>query len=159
MIIIKDNAVNIFPTPKSNDLHFYEPLEFHNCMNLCRRLLDIAGKHYDLADMEGYDFWCHTKVDGEGGLGWHIDRDELIKDYISTPLCSIVWYRAVHDLQGGELIFDDGTVIVPKSNRLVMFDPMKAHMVNPYHGTRQSYNINPFNYHRLNVHREKVINS
>jgi hypothetical protein len=142
MIVVIDNAVDVFNKPVNERLEFYEIGENHECKPMCEKLLTRAKQFYDLSSMVGYDFWGHTN----NKLDWHYDRDENIKDHVSCPLFSIVFYSLIRDLRGGELVFEDGTTVIPKSNRAVFFDPFIKHKVNPSTGTRVSYNVNPFNY-------------
>lgn len=142
MIVVIDNAVDVFNKPHNNELKFYEIGQIHDCKPMCEKLLTRSKQFYDLSTMVGYDFWGHTN----NKLDWHYDRDENITDYVSCPLFSIVFYSLINDLRGGELIFEDGTTVIPKTNRAVFFDPYIKHKVNPCTGIRHSYNINPFNY-------------
>lgn len=142
MFIVIDNAIDVFNNNVNNTLQFYKLGEIHQAKPMCEKLLNKAKNYYDLSTMVGYDFWGHTN----NKLDWHIDKDENITDRVSTPLCSIVFYSYIHDIRGGELVFEDGTTIIPKTNRMVMFDPYVKHKVNPVTGIRKSFNINPFNY-------------
>lgn len=142
MIAVIDNAVDVFNIANNNSLRFYRLGEIHNCKPMCEKLITRAKQFFDISEMVGYDFWGHSN----NKLDWHYDRDENIKDYVSTPICSIVFYSTIQNLRGGELVFEDGTTIIPRTNRAVIFSPRLKHKVNPCSGVRLSYNVNPFNY-------------
>ena len=86
------------------------------------------------------------------------------------PLCSIVYYLQIEDLVNGELrishndeiqlnstntLYEEvranrldhkiDDIIIPKTNRAVMFSPGKFHTVNEFTGKRISMIINPWN--------------
>ena len=74
------------------------------------------------------------------------DKDEQLngnKSILSFPLCSMVYYLIVENLEGGQLHVEDD-IITPKTNRLVIFSPGKNHYVQPYTGTRISMLVNPW---------------
>ena len=67
-----------------------------------------------------------------------------VRKIFRFPVCSLVFYTEIKDLQGGELIVED-TIITPKENRLVIFSPGLLHKVNEFEGKRVSLSINPWN--------------
>ena len=80
---------------------------------------------------------------------WHYDKDEKLytkEKRLDFPMCSIVYYSEVSKLRGGELILENDLVIVPKTNRLVIFKPSTYHTVKSYRGKRVSFNINPWSH-------------
>jgi len=114
-----------------------------------RKLLHLASKYFDLSGVVGYEFWTHNNTIpiGDNDDGWHKDRDELsyhVRKIFRFPVCSLVFYTEIKDLQGGELIVED-TIITPKENRLVIFSPGLLHKVNEFEGKRVSLSINPWN--------------
>ena len=83
-----------------------------------RKLLHLASKYIDLSKVVGYEAWTHNNTIpiGDNDDGWHKDRDELsyhVRKIFRFPVCSIVFYTEIKDLQGGELIVED-TIITPK---------------------------------------------
>ena len=48
------------------------------------------------------------------------------------------------DIKGGRLLFEDGLILEPRFNRLVIFSPGLLHGVEPFRGKRTSININPW---------------
>lgn len=114
-----------------------------------KKLLNLASKCIDLSKVVGYEVWTHNNTIpiGDNDDGWHKDRDELsyhVRKIFRFPVCSLVFYTEIKDLQGGELIVED-TIITPKENRLVIFGPGLIHKVNEFEGKRVSLNINPWN--------------
>ena len=74
------------------------------------------------------------------------DKDEDFlkeKGVLHFPLCSMVYYPVVEDLQGGQLHLECD-IITPKENRLVIFPPKTFHYVEPFTGKRVSLLINPW---------------
>ena len=114
-----------------------------------KKLRTIAGDYFDLSNLVGYEAWIHNNTIpiGDNDDGWHKDRDELsyhVKKVFRFPICSMVFYTDIKNLQGGELLVED-TTITPKENRLVLFGPGYNHKVNEFEGTRVSLSINPWN--------------
>ena len=65
---------------------------------------------------------------------------------MSHPVCGIVYYLTIDEnLKGGQLVFENGSRVFPKHNRLVLFDSKLKHCVEEYTGRRHSVNINPWN--------------
>lgn len=105
-------------------------------------LLKEAAKYFDLSDMVGSEYWAHygTKPD------WHIDKDEKRMDTtreLSCPICSIVYYGVVENLNGGRFMTKT-EAITPKTNRMVIFSAGILHTVEEYSGTRLSVAVNPW---------------
>ena len=158
MIAIIDNAlsddhfkefkdtIDIFLTIKAETLWF--ELGIYEDPHI-RKLLHLASKYIDLSKVVGYEAWTHNNTIpiGDNDDGWHKDRDELsyhVRKIFRFPVCSIVFYTEIKDLQGGELIVED-TIITPKENRVVIFGPGLIHKVNEFEGQRVSLSINPWN--------------
>ena len=109
-------------------------------------LLEIGGKHIDISSAIGYETWIRINT---RPAGWHCDQDDrmnLTQNKTSYPLCSMVYYPYVDDdLVGGRLEFEDGQIIIPKTNRLVVFGPGIRHNVQEnYIGDRISLALNPW---------------
>ena len=114
-----------------------------------KQLRTIAGNYFDLSNLVGYEAWIHNNTIpvGDNDDGWHKDRDELsyhVRKIFRFPICSMVFYTDIKNLQGGELLVED-TTITPKENRLVIFSPGLLHKVNEFEGKRVSLSINPWN--------------
>ena len=119
--------------------------EDHSYKEFCLSMLDIAGDYFHLSEAIGYEFWGHNGT----RPGWHYDKDEVLykKDnQLVFPLCSTVYYLEVSKLRGGELLIGNDIVIVPKTNRLVIFAPGIYHTVKPYQGKRVSLLVNPWSH-------------
>jgi hypothetical protein len=141
----------------------------HNFQDFCLALIKLAGGYYDLSSCSGYEFWIHHHTKPPT---WHIDNDERRREennIMIFPLCSIVYYLQVEDLVNGELCISHNDeiqlnststlyeevranrldhkmddIIIPKTNRVVMFSPGKFHTVNKFTGKRISMIINPW---------------
>ena len=107
-------------------------------------IVEFVGKEFDLSEAVGFELWTqyNTRPD------WHYDKDEFIyntANKMSYPICSIVYYSLIDDLQGGKL-FTETIAIIPKTNRLVTFSPGVYHTVEEYTGQRFSVLLNPWKY-------------
>jgi hypothetical protein len=142
----------------------------HNFQDFCLALIKLAGEYYNLSSCGGYEFWIHHHTKPPE---WHIDNDERRREednIMIFPLCSIVYYLQIEDLVNGELrishndeiqlnstntLYEEvranrldhkiDDIIIPKTNRAVMFSPGKFHTVNEFTGKRISMIINPWN--------------
>jgi hypothetical protein len=106
-------------------------------------LLNNASKVFDVTKMAGVEFWAHsnTKTD------WHYDKDEELfctQGAMSYPLFSMVYYANIEKLLGGDLYFDNGIRIPPKTNRQIIFSPGLHHKVANFSGHRLSVLLNPW---------------
>ena len=110
-------------------------------------ILKVVSQYFDLTKCSGYEIWQHNKT--EGFLPWHHDRDEILyakKKIASHPVCGIVYYLSIdEDLKGGQLLFENNERVIPKTNRMVLFNGKLLHSVEHYTGRRHSVNINPWN--------------
>jgi hypothetical protein len=141
----------------------------HYFQDFCLSLINLAGSYYNLSTCGGYEFWIHHHTKPPT---WHIDNDERRRDennIMVFPLCSIVYYLQVENLIGGELkishnneihlnsanaIYEEvrnnrldnksDDIIVPRTNRMVMFSAGKFHTVNSFTGKRITMVINPW---------------
>tara|TARA_R100000008_G_C3522343_1_gene134694 strand:- start:114 stop:617 length:504 start_codon:yes stop_codon:yes gene_type:complete len=156
MIVILDN-ISVGPTFRSDILEilpednlgdelkdrWFSLNQEHQFDNFCTELIKLASDFYDLSSCIGYEFWTQNNT---RPFDWHQDRDEELgtQGIESFPLCSMVYYLVVENLQGGKLHLEDD-IITPKTDRLVIFPPGKYHMVDPFEGKRVSLLINPWN--------------
>ena len=124
--------------------NMWYPLDgYHDHHNLCIQLIECAKKYYDLTKCSGYEFWTQNNTVPQG---WHYDIDEQCKVHtgkIKYPLCSIVYYVNIQNLEGGKLHLED-TIITPKENRIVIFPPITEHFVENFSGERTSFLVNPW---------------
>ena len=157
MIIILDDIIDLksnfqrdsmtvldqLKQPNINE-KWYSLDEQHPFENFCNSMIGIANQFINLDSCVGYEFWTQKNTRPSK---WHQDKDEQLngnKSILSFPLCSMVYYLIVENLEGGQLHVEDD-IITPKTNRLVIFSPGKNHYVQPYTGTRISMLVNPWN--------------
>jgi hypothetical protein len=106
-------------------------------------LVKNAEKVFDLSGAAGFELWTHNHTRPD----WHFDKDEesyVAKKKLSFPICSMVYYVHIENVFGGELYFKDGTRILPKANRQIIFSPGLYHRVSAYQGSRISLLLNPW---------------
>ena len=109
------------------------------------KIINFVSQHFDLISMVGAECWAHI---GTRPPGIHVDRDERYfsnTGVLVTPLCSIVYYADIQNLDGGRLSVG-GNDIDPITNRLIMFSSGAPHSVETYTGTRMALLINPWHY-------------
>jgi hypothetical protein len=130
-IYVQQNLINVFE-------EFYK----FNSNPSHEKLINIAGKYFDMSKAVGYEMWSNKQA-----LGKHIDKDErrAKNGILSYPICSIVYYPIIENLVGGLLCMDDLT-ITPKQNRAVIFGPRVLHWAEKFTGKRLAIAINPFDY-------------
>lgn len=107
-------------------------------------LLRVAAEYVDLGTMVGCEYWHHQN----SAPHWHADIDEKLHaatGVVQTPLCGIVYYPAVNNLVGGAFYTADARV-VPKTNRMVIFERGIEHGVEAFTGSRLSVAMNPWPY-------------
>ena len=128
------------------DLNNIDKLVQYDQIKFVHPILKVASQYFDLTECSGYEIWQHNKT--EGFLPWHHDRDEILyakKKIASHPVCGIVYYLSIdEDLNGGELLFENNERVIPKTNRMVLFDGTLLHSVEKYTGRRHSVYINPW---------------
>ena len=156
MIIILDDIIDLksnfqrdsmtvldqLKQPNINE-KWYSLDEQHPFDNFCNSMIGVANQFINLDSCVGYEFWTQKNTRPSK---WHQDKDEQLngnKSILSFPLCSMVYYLIVENLEGGQLHVEDD-IITPKTNRLVIFSPGKYHYVEPYTGTRISMLVNPW---------------
>ena len=124
---------------------YFEWEEQHEHKAMCRTILERASQYENIpSDVLGYEYWTHVNTKPND---MHQDKDEVayLKHGISRfPLFSTVFYLEIENLYGGELVFEDGIEIVPKSNRLVIFKKGLEHRVRSFDGHRVSIAVNPW---------------
>ena len=141
MIVIVDNFLDntlIIPPPINEFRSIEEAPE------LVKTIMDKANNYFDLSELKYYEAWTHENTI-PGGM--HHDKDELLyrEGELKFPICSTVFYANVSkDIKGGRLLFEDGVILEPRFNRLVIFSPGLLHGVEPFRGKRTSININPW---------------
>ena len=154
MVIILDNVINNIDSVKVKILDILKDKNIneewctfdkdHQFQDFCLKFIEIAENFYDMSSCVGYEFWTHN--DTRPPEGWHYDKDEFLFDATGTydyPLCSIVYYPFIKNLEGGQLHLECD-IITPKENRLVIFPPKTFHYVEPFTGKRVSLLINPW---------------
>ena len=127
------------------DLDWYSLNEEHLYKDFCLSILDIARQYFDLSSAVGYEFWGNNGMK----LDWHCDKDESLykkSGQLDYPLCSTVYYLEASKFMGGELLIENNLVVVPKTNRLVIFPPGVSHTVNPHKGKRIALLVNPWSH-------------
>ena len=156
MIIILDDIIDLKSNFQRDSVRVLDELnepninekwysldEQHPFDNFCNSMIGVANQFINLDSCVGYEFWTQKNTRPSK---WHQDKDEQLngnKSILSFPLCSMVYYLIVENLEGGQLHVEDD-IITPKTNRLVIFSPGKNHYVQPYTGTRISMLVNPW---------------
>ena len=156
MIIILDDIIDLKSNFQRDSMRVLDELnepninekwysldEQHPFDNFCNSMIGVANQFINLDSCVGYEFWTQKNTRPSK---WHQDKDEQLngnKSILSFPLCSMVYYLIVENLEGGQLHVEDD-IITPKTNRLVIFSPGKNHYVQPYTGTRISMLVNPW---------------
>ena len=108
------------------------------------KLLKMASKIFDLTNMVGIETWIHNNTKP----GWHYDKDEFLFNQVGRlvfPICSIVYYIQVENLQNGKFITHN-EVITPITNRALFFSPGIHHCAEDFTGTRILLAIAPWQY-------------
>lgn len=153
MLIVLDNVLeevklkavaNYFRSIPSKDQQWIDKLykELEHDISPIYLLLKEASKFFNLSSMVGCEYWSHNGTRPE----WHIDKDEVLMQQtgkLSTPICSLVYYSEVQNLEGGWFM-TEAERIKPKTNRLIIFSPGLYHGVEHYTGERISIAVNPW---------------
>ena len=107
-------------------------------------------------NIAGFEYWSNLHLQ-KGKLDWHADKDERLineKGELSQPRIGHIYYIKTDNLKGGYLELSDSQInekiyenkierIKPKENRLIMFDPSKAHKVTEIlEGSRRAFLAN-----------------
>ena len=110
------------------------------------RLLDIAKDYFDLSSAIGYETWIRMSTRPRDWHRDHDDRLEMTTGELKYPICTTCYYPYVaDDVKDGRLCFENGTIVLPKTNRMVFFGPDVYHNVEPFTGERISILLNPWN--------------
>ena len=153
MVIILDNVISNIDAVNQKILSNLEDKNQHQdwCTfetnhyfkDFCLKFIDIASNFFDLSSCVGYEFWTQNNTRPSE---WHYDKDERLleeKGILDYPLCSMVYYPFVENLEGGQLHIECD-IITPRVNRLIIFSPETYHYVQPFSGKRISLLINPW---------------
>ena len=112
------------------------------------KILKLVSTVTDLSKMVGCECWVHLNTRSQP----HIDRDEIVFNTtgeVHMPLCSIIYYVSIKDLQDGRFCSDMGN-IEPESNMLLTFPQNLWHYVEPFRGERIVLAVNPWD-HRIEI--------
>ena len=142
----QNDIIEVFNERKQNNFveTWYSLDKDHIFRDFCLQMILKGHQYVDLTSCIGYEFW--TQNNTKPG-GWHQDRDEQLSNKtgeLSFPLCSLIYYPIVENLQGGQLHVEDD-IITPKTNRLVILSAGIWHYVEEFTGNRISFLINPWN--------------
>ena len=157
MVIILDDVVNLNSSFQRDIINvfserrqknfpekWYSLDEEHIFRDLCIQMIEKSNYYVNLTSCIGYEFWTQNNTRPSTR---HQDKDELLKERTgeySFPLCSLIYYPLVENLQGGQLYLEDD-IITPKTNRLVIISAGMWHCVQKFTGKRISFLINPWN--------------
>ena len=122
---------------------WYNLNEDHTFANFCTSLIHLTNEFINISSCVGYEFWTRLNTCVEG---WHRDRDEKLyerENVLSYPLCTILYYPHVKNLTGGQLLLEDD-IIMPRTNRMIIFASGMSHNVRDFTGERTSMIINPW---------------
>ena len=122
---------------------WYSLEEQHPFDNFCNSMIRVASQFVNLEECIGYEFWTQKNTRPSK---WHYDKDEQLKgneNVVSFPLCSMIYYLIVENLDGGQLQVEDD-IITPKTNRMIIFAAGARHYVEDFSGHRVSMLINPW---------------
>ena len=133
--------------PRTDDLDvfWFDWEEEHRGRKYLMHLLDIVGKHFDLSNAIGYETWIRMNTKP---CGWHRDHDDRLEKTtgeLKYPICTTVYYPYVDEnIEGGRLCFENGTILLPKTNRMAFFGSGYYHDVEEFRGERLSILLNPW---------------
>ena len=145
-MIVLDNVFSKKPEFTPSGVEFFAYNSVHLNSPICNELLEWASFYYSLDNCTEYEVW-HGSTTMDAAMDEHIDKDE--HHYVKSgqnihPICSIVYYLEIENLEGGELVSPGNWSVVPKTNRAVIFGPGVAHKVNWFTGTRFAVLVNPW---------------
>ena len=128
------------------DVFWFAWDEEHRGRKYLMRLLDIAKDYFDLSSAIGYETWIRMSTRPRDWHRDHDDRLEMTTGELKYPICTTCYYPYVADnVKDGRLCFENGTIVLPKTNRMVFFGPDVYHNVEPFTGERISILLNPWN--------------
>ena len=138
----QSDCIKLSETEKNISEKWYSLDEEHIFQNFCIQMINMASQMYDFTSCIGYEFWTRLNTCVEG---WHRDRDEKLyerENVLSYPLCTILYYPHVKNLTGGQLLLEDD-IIMPRTNRMIIFSSGMSHNVRDFTGERTAMIINP----------------
>lgn len=112
---------------------------YQNVIN--KFMIAAISKGYDFSMYAGYEQWFRNS----SKVGPHIDKDEILleeENKYSLPICSIIYYTNIENLNGGKLIIQNEDFITPKNNKLIILGPNILHAIEDFTGTRKSFLVN-----------------
>ena len=128
------------------DVFWFAWDEEHRGRKYLMRLLDIAKDYFDLSSAIGYETWIRMSTRPRDWHRDHDDRLEMTTGELKYPICTTCYYPYVaDDVKDGRLCFENGTIVLPKTNRMVFFGPDVYHNVEKFTGERISILLNPWN--------------
>ena len=83
------------------------------------------------AKLVGFEYWAN-ELGPRDSLAIHSDVDEYLYVKHRQLRCAqigVIYFGACTDLRGGELVFEDGIIVSPRSNRCVVFFGATRHGV------------------------------
>ena len=145
-MIIIDNLFDTVPEWKYDEIVSWWNLgSVHANWDLAEALIDVAADYFNLENTVGYENWAHNRPYDYPSL--HVDKDERLfeeQDILRHPLCSIIYYVYINNLEGGDLVSPNNWRVTPKQNRVVIFGPEVPHIVEDFTGGRISFMVNPW---------------
>jgi len=111
-------------------------------------LITEASKYFSIENYVGIEWWAHDSKN-KYPHDWHYDMDDSSwyrKKELKFPLCTIIYYSLIQDLQGGRLLTEDITV-TPKTNRCIFMAPGLFHKVEDYINGRHMLAICPWEHY------------
>lgn len=115
-----------------------------------KKLLTFAKTKFRIGSLGGVEVWTHNNTKP----GVHVDKDEGLFNCSGQerfPLCSIVVYLTVNNVNGG--VFEcPGVSVAPIANRVLFFSPGLVHNVTDYTGDRCCLAVNPWDYPPKDLH-------
>lgn len=109
-------------------------------------IVSFASTHFDFSSVLGCEIWTNSN---QVTPVRHTDHD--MRYFVETgieryPKCTMVYYPFVSPkIFGGNLHVED-KIVVPRTNRLVVFSPGLLHHIEPFEGERISVVYNPWDY-------------
>ena len=113
MIIILDDIIDLKSNFQRDSVRVLDELnepninekwysldEQHPFDNFCNSMIGVANQFINLDSCVGYEFWTQKNTRPSK---WHQDKDEQLngnKSILSFPLCSMVYYLIVENLEG-----------------------------------------------------------
>ena len=148
-ILSEESRVSMLDEYYGPSFHGFKYLE--DMLHAEKQLIDIASTLFNLRGLVGSEIWSNVN---NTVPHWHVDKDE--RHYEATgefkyPLCTIVYYPYIENLQGGSLhLYEDSSIVIkPKQNMIIVFPSNIPHYVEPFTGKRLSVVSCPYAYNAL----------